>query len=171
VSRLPDPTTVLTMLRKRIGSYRGGGRNHEGEDFHADLVLASAGGGAGILLTFTAVAAENQPTAVGTVLHTENSIIAVHPEHGLVLAQIGSNLGVLLLHPLRRSGSAEDRRTTLVFGYGNPDGDGFAEELSLHIHPDGTLGYAFAWGRPGDAFGPRSEATLSLLTDQLEVDT
>ena len=164
-------TPVLTMLSERIGAYRGDGRNHEGEDFHAELVVASAGGGAGILLTFTAVAAANQRTEAGTVLHTENSIIAMHPEQGIVLAQIGSNVRALLLHPLRRSESAPDGGVTLVFGYGDPEGDRFAEEISLHIHPDGRLGYAFAWGRPGDPFGERSAATLSFLTNQQESGT
>ncbi|GIH03801.1 hypothetical protein Rhe02_18680 [Rhizocola hellebori] len=70
------------MLRGCLGSYRGGGRNHV--DFVAELTLAATGGDAGILLTFSAIAAPGP----------------------------------------------------------------------------GEVGYTFAWGHPGDPFGPHSSARL-----------
>jgi hypothetical protein len=153
---------VLDLLRGRLGSYRGGGRNHLDEDFSAELTLAAAGGDAGILLTFTAIADAGQTTAQGTVLHTEHSLIAAAVGGGVVLAQLGSNGGSLLVHELRRA-HTEDGAGMLVFGYGQPDVDSFAEELTLSIGAPGELGYAFAWGHPGDAFGPRSSAKLLKL--------
>jgi hypothetical protein len=67
------------------------------------------------------------------------------------------------LHELRRAQTEDDGAAALVFGYGKPDVDSFAEELTLSIGAPGELRYGFAWGHPGDAFSPRSSADLFLV--------
>lgn len=50
-----------------------------------------------------------------------------------------------------------------VFGWGGPPEQtaGFREELTVTVYADGDLGLAWAWGRPGEEFAPRSHVRLA----------
>jgi hypothetical protein len=142
---------LLTLLQERQGGYVGEGINHEGEPFRGRLRLSSASEGAGILLAFDARSLDEQ-----ICFHAEHSLIARDASGELVLWHLGSNLGFLTPHNL----SAVEPERRYAFLYGDPAGDGFAEEITLTLDGD-RIGYAFAWGRPGAPFGPRSSVVMA----------
>lgn len=161
----PTASLVLETIQGLVGTYRGAGRNHLNEAFEATLVLEPGGGLAGILLMFTAKAAAGQSSPAGTVFHTEHSLIAATPDGRLVLAQVGSNMGALLMHELRHA-TIDDGGCELLFGYGVASSGEFAEELTLRLRHSGSASYAFAWGYADEPFGPRSAAELRLVTPE-----
>ena len=142
---------LLRLLCERQGEYAGEGINHEDEPFHGRLRLTSVAEGAGILLAFEATSLDAQ-----ICFHTEHTLIARDDAGSLVLWNLGSNLRFLAPHKL----SAAEPEKRYVFGYGDPAGEGFAEEITLTFE-EGTIGYWFAWGHPGSPFGPRSSVIMS----------
>ncbi|HZM83136.1 MAG TPA: hypothetical protein VFC19_46080 [Candidatus Limnocylindrales bacterium] len=148
VSTIDD---LLRLLHQRQGDFAGEGLNHEGEQFNGRLRLSSVAEGAGILLTFDARSLDGQ-----VCFHTEHSLIARDDSGTLVLWHLGSNLGFLTPHRL----SAVEPGQRYAFRYGDPAGQGFAEEISLTFE-EARIGYWFAWGRPGSPFGPRSSVLMS----------
>jgi hypothetical protein len=142
---------LLRLLHERQGSFAGEGINHEDEPFNGRLRLSSVAEGAGLLLTFEARSLDGQ-----VCFHTEHTLIARDDSGALVLWHLGSNLGFLTPHRL----SAAEPGRKYVFGYGDPAGEGFAEEITLSFD-ENRIGYWFAWGRPGSPFGPRSSVLMS----------
>ena len=47
-----------------------------------------------------------------------------------------------------------------MFRVGSSDSDGFLEEITLSA-AEGSIGYAFAWGFPGNPIAPRSSVLMA----------
>src|SRR5688572_16493504 len=125
---------LLKLLHERQGRFAGEGLNHEGERFNGRLQLGSVAEGSGTLLTFEARSLDEQ-----VCFHTEHSLIARDVSGELVLWHLGSNLGFLTPHRL----SAAEPDQKYVFRYGDPAGEGFAEEITLTFE-ETRVGYWFA---------------------------
>lgn len=146
---------AIDYLAQKSGVYSGEGVNHEGEPFVADLNLKMIAAGNGAQISFRARDGE-------LTFHEERTWIARDLLHDRIgLWTISNNTPGVLWLELRADGWAEGVERQFRFGVGDPKHlEGFREEISIDFMIDGTLEYRYAWGTPGEEFGPRSRATL-----------
>jgi hypothetical protein len=151
---MADAKAQLAALARHAGRYRGAGRNHEDEDFMGTIEIAPVAEGSGLSVVFLARADD-------TVFHSETSLIAADEAGVLTLWNLGSNLGFLAPHRLV-SWTEDESGPTAVFRVGSSDGAGFVEEITLSATA-GSIGYAFAWGFPGNPMAARSSVVMTPL--------
>lgn len=148
--------TLLDLLTTAAPLYRGEGVNHEGERFDAELRIERLAADHALLLRYRATLDD------GSVAHEEATLLGLDAGGGLCLWPVMSELPVVLPHRAVSSTSHADGSLELVFASGpRDDAQQFREEITLVRHADGALGYAHAWGLPGEAFAPRSSARLA----------
>lgn len=147
---------LLTALLGAPPLHRGRGVNHDNEDFQAELRLQPLPAGHALLLHYRATLDD------GTVVHEEATLLGPDPEGVACLWPVMSELPFVLVHRALHETQAADGALKAVFASGPRDAaETFREEITLELHPDGTIVYAHAWGLPGEAFAPRSSARLS----------
>lgn len=151
---MADAKAQLAVLARHTGRYRGNGRNHENEDFAGTIEIAPVAEGSGLSVVFLAQAQD-------TVFHSETSMIAPDEAGTLTLWNLGSNLGFLAPHRLV-SWTEDEAGPTAVFRVGTTDSAGFVEEITLSATA-GSIGYAFAWGLPGNPMAARSSVLMERL--------
>ena len=149
---MDDAKAQLAVLAQHAGSYRGIGRNHEDEEFVGTAQVAPVAEGSGLSVVFVA----RQET---TVFHSETSLIAPDEAGSLTLWNLGNNLGYLAPHRLV-SWEQGDSGCTAVFRVGTSDSEGCVEEITLSA-AGGAIGYAFAWGFPGNPLAERSSVLMA----------
>src|SRR6185437_252420 len=130
---------------------------HEDEQFVGTIEIRPVAEGSGLSLVF--LAREEKSAAV---FHSETSLIAPDEAGGLTLWNLGNNLGFLAPHRLV-SWEQDESGCTAVFRAGRSDSDGFIEEITLSA-AEGSIGYAFAWGFPGNPMAPRSSVLMAPVT-------
>lgn len=145
---------LLTALEFACGgTYRGTGRNHAQETFAGTLKLETILGGRGFQLRYLATASD------GTLLHAEHSLLAPDENGNLCLWNFNTNAPGLLCHRLESLRPGPPLEAD--FRYGDfTQASGFREQVSLRLDPDGSLGYTYAWGLPGDECVERSGVIL-----------
>jgi hypothetical protein len=151
--------TLIEDLCELCGSYAGDGIEHMGNSFKGELTIAPIVRRRGVLLLFIARSLEGQ------TLQEEHTVIAPMMGTGQIgLWTLGSNIGSVLLHLLRRDEQLQDGSRAVTFGAGDPaDSSAFREEITLEICPQNQIGYRYAWGRPGGEFAPRSGVRMARL--------
>lgn len=146
--------TLIDRLLALPGPLHGEGINHENEAFTATLAMVPLIGGRAAMLHYTALGPD------GTPVHAEATLLALAPDGAPCLWPVMDELPVVLPHPQVACDDA-DGTLRAVFASGpRAARDTFREEITIILHPDGTLTYAHAWGLPGQDFGDRSAARL-----------
>lgn len=149
---------MAEALRAWVGSYAGEGVNHEGQAFRARLRLSPVLEGRGLQIDFRAEALTGQP------FHEERSLLSRDLGGGWVLWSLCTNLPGACAHQLVAGPLPEGAAQAFIFEHGKPEEAGrFRERITLSLHPEGCLGYAFAWGLPGGAFEARSSVVMRPL--------
>jgi hypothetical protein len=151
---MADAAGRLAVLARHAGRYRGVGRNHEDEEFVGTIEVAPVAEGSGLSVVFLARAED-------TVFHSETSLVAADEAGTLTLWNLGNNLGYLAPHRLV-SWTQDGADVTAVFRVGTSDSTGFVEEITLSAAA-GSIGYAFAWGFPGNPMSARSSVVMERL--------
>lgn len=129
--------------------------NHDGDPFCGRLDVGPAAGGAGAWLRFDASGDD------GTLYHEEHTLIAPDARGALALWSLNSNTRALTALALRR-GELRGGEPWVVFGLGDPaNRSELREELSVGLHADGSITYAYAWGMPGGVFADRSGVRMA----------
>lgn len=142
------------------GTYLGQGTNHEGEAFTGQLRLKGVVGGLGLRLHFRALLAD------GTLVHEEESLISHSLEGGWTLWCLNTNAPGAYAHKLVAGPLPLGATQAFVFEHGNVDDiTSFRERITLSLHPEGALGYAYAWGLPGGEFAERSGLVMKPRPD------
>lgn len=142
---------VAQELRPWAGRYAGSGVNHEGEAFTGQLTLTPVLGGQGLRLHFLANLGD------GTVAHEEESLISPALAGGWVLWCLNTNAPGAYAHQLVAGPLPQGATQAFVFEHGKlEDESSFRERITLSLHPEGALGYTYAWGLPGGPFAERS---------------
>lgn len=153
---MPD---LFEALAEHTGQFNGQGTNHEDEDFEGRLSLAPLPGDRGVELRFTAAGDD------GVVFHEERAWIARDIEGKTRLWAVSDDTPGVVDHTLQYETEPEGAIAAYVFGHGDMDqGEAFRQELTLTLYEDGALGYAFAWGMPGEEVRPRSRVRLEPIT-------
>jgi hypothetical protein len=144
----------LSQILARCGRYVGRATAHDGAAFVGELELEAAAGGSGAWLRFVATGED------GTTFHAETTLLGIDGAGGLSLWSLNSNSRRLLAQPfLRREARAGE--PWLVFGLGAPsDRTRYRNEISIGLHADGSLTYAYAWGLPQGDFADRSSVRM-----------
>lgn len=150
---------VIEDLCRLSGSYAGDGIEHTGNGFKGELTIAPIVQRRGVLLLFTA------KNLKGQILQEEHTLVAPMMGTGQIgMWTLGSNIGGVLFHPLRRDERLHDGSRALTFGAGDPtDSSSFREEITLEICVSDQIGYRYAWGHPGGDFAPRSSLRMARL--------
>jgi hypothetical protein len=147
---------VIGLLDDRAGSYEGITENQAGQGYRTTLKIDRLGDTEGFALTYEAGGTD------GTVYYTENSSIVPGADGGLDLLFPSANIPDAnpdqpVRHELRREEAADGSFKSFVFGYGEiQDRSIYRQEISIDMWENGDIGYRYAWGRPGEDFGPRS---------------
>lgn len=129
------------------GCYTGHGINHEGQNFTGTMVIRAIA--SGHLLWFRAQGDD------GEVFHEEFVLIAPSPAGGLSMTSLNTN------YPSLQSFTGTQSETGYIFNHGNPgELNSFRETVTINHDPAGGLGYAFAWGMPGQPVEARSSAVM-----------
>ncbi|HVQ92231.1 MAG TPA: hypothetical protein VMU51_14445 [Mycobacteriales bacterium] len=148
----PDLTAVLAG---RAGRYAGRGIDQDGSEFDGTLTVRTVADGAAVVLDIGV----DQP---GEPAYQEHGVLARGEDGGIQYVSVSSNAPFHRTFRLRRTERA-DGAARAVYGWGGAPEltAGFREEITLTAHDGGDLGLGWAWGGPGEAFGPRSAVRLS----------
>jgi hypothetical protein len=148
------PVDLLAALAGRPGRYRGRGIDQDGAEFDATLSVGAVGDGAAVVLEVLV----DQP---GEPPYQEHGVLARGEDGAAQYVAVSTNAPFHRAFGLRRTERA-DGSARGVFGWGGPPEvpTGFREEVTVTAHPDGDLGLGWAWGAPGEPFGPRSAVRL-----------
>ena len=145
---------LFKALDFAFGTYTGTGVNHSGEAFAGTFKLEPVLAGRGFQIRYLATGAD------GVLYHAEHSLLAPD-EHGhLCLWNFNSNAPGLLCHRLEAV-KQDSQSVAARFVYGTSGTlDTFREHITLTVESDGAIGYAYAWGLPGEELAERSALTM-----------
>jgi hypothetical protein len=148
------PVDPLTLLAGRAGVYRGRGVDQDGSEFDGTLAVGTVGGAAAVTLDIRADQAGEPP-------YHEHGVLARGEDGTAQYLAVSSNAPFHRAFRLRRTERA-DGCERAVFGWGGaPEEPGvFCEEVTVSAHHGGDIGLGWAWGAPGQPFGPRSAVRL-----------
>jgi len=142
---------IISRLSTLTGEYSGEGVNHEKQPFRGRLALQPLLGGAGIQLSFRAIGED------GCNFHEEITTIAPDLEGEIGLYNLNTNMPGLVRHRLTQESTSPEGIERAIFAFGDrTDAQNFREEITIELHPNGGLGYRYAWGMPGGDFADRS---------------
>lgn len=148
-------TDIISKLASRSGKYIGRGINHEGQAFTGSFALNALLGGTGIHLTFKASGDD------GTIFHEESTTIANDLTGEIGLYNLNTNIPGLVIHKLIQQTSTPEGMEKAVFAFGDrANAKAFREEITFELHPDGSIGYKYAWGMPSGEFADRSSVVM-----------
>jgi hypothetical protein len=153
VPEQPPPVDLLALLAGRGGRYRGRGIDQDGTEFDGTLTVGAVAGGAAVTLDISVDQAGEPP-------YQEHGVLARGAD-GDQYVGVSSNAPFHRAFGLRRT-ERTDGHARAVFGWGGPPEElaGFREEITFSAHDGGDLGVGWAWGAPGEPFGPRSAVRL-----------
>jgi hypothetical protein len=151
---LPEPVDPIALLADRAGRYRGRGIDQDGTEFDGTLVVTAVATGVAVTLDIGI----DQP---GEPHYQEHGVLARGEDGTTQYVSVSSNAPFHRAFRQRRTERA-DGGARAAFGWGGPPEltSGFREEVTLTTHDGGDLGLGWAWGAPGEAFGPRSAVRL-----------
>jgi hypothetical protein len=145
--------SVINALKQAVGSYRGEGVNHEGENFIGTFILNEVLDGIGLEIKFEA----SSLTKSSLKFHAEHSIVAPNEANGVSLFNLNTNMPFLAEHRCIE----ESSKGQIIFRYGDPaNRSSFRQEVHLIIM-DSSIRYEYHWGMPGGDFAYRSGATMA----------
>jgi hypothetical protein len=147
---------LVRLLAGRKGRFEGSGADSDGADFTAVLIVSEVVGGAAVVLHLTA------SDAGGQTQYVEHGVLASGEDGAPHYMSVSSSAPFHRDFALRRHG-VDDGQAVAVFGWGGlPDAPaGYREEITFVLYADGDTAVAWAYGAPGEPFGPRSAARLS----------
>lgn len=148
------PVDLLAALAGRAGRYHGRGVDQDGTEFAGTLTVAALAGAAAVILDIRV----DQP---GEPAYQEHGVLARGEDGATQYVAVSTNAPFHRVFALRRTERAAGAARG-VFGWGGPPElpTGFREEVTVTAHDGGDLGLGWAWGGPGEAFGPRSAVRL-----------
>src|SRR5712691_10269367 len=124
---------LVRLLSDRTGRFRGNGADTSGEVFGGALTVSVVAGGAAVAVDVTATGAGEQ------VQYTEHGVLAQGDDGALRYWTVSSRAPFHRAFGLRRAGVDGDGGALAVFGWGAPPEatDGFREEVTIILYPDG----------------------------------
>jgi hypothetical protein len=148
------PVDLPGLLAGRGGRYRGRGIEVDGTEFDGTLTVGAIAAGAAVTLDVRIDQAGEPP-------YHEHGVLARGEDGTAQYVAVSSNAPFHRTFGLRRT-ERVDGCARAVFGWGGtPEPTtGFREEITVTVHDDGDLGLGWAWGAPGEPFGPRSAVRL-----------
>jgi hypothetical protein len=147
------PVDLLAELAGRGGRYGGRGIDQDGAEFDGTLTVGLLGGAA-VIFQIGVEQAGEEP-------YREHGVLARGEDGAAQYVAVSTNAPFHRIFRLRRTERA-DGSARAVFGWGGPPElpGGFREEITVTAHDGGDLGLGWAWGAPGEPFGPRSAVRL-----------
>ncbi|MGZ3692650.1 MAG: hypothetical protein ACXWQO_00150 [Bdellovibrionota bacterium] len=143
-----------SLLSEAIGTYRGSGINHEGQNFTGTLKLETAYPGKLLGLRSNAIGSS------GEVFHDEVSWIGKDLMGALTLYVTSNNHPGVTAHVFDRLNENSEAKE-IIFRFGDPQNrNSFREEITFSLFSDGSLAHHYAWGMPGGDFAPRSGSRM-----------
>lgn len=154
---VPDhepPADLLAVLTDRAGRYRGRGVDQDGAEFDGTLTIGTVADGVAVTLDVLVEEAGEPP-------YHEHGVLARGEDGTAQYVAVSTNAPFHRAFGLRRAERA-DGCARGVFGWGGPPElpTGFREEVTFTAFDGGDLGLGWAWGLPGEPFGPRSGVRL-----------
>jgi hypothetical protein len=150
-----QPVDIAALLARRPATYQGRGVEQDGAEFDATLALSVIADGAAVILDVRIDQPDEPP-------YQEHGVLARGEDGVAAYVSVSANAPFHRIFRLRRT-EVTPEGSRAVFGWGREPDDtsGFREEVTLTAYDSGDIGLGWAWGAPGEGFGPRSGVRLS----------